>query len=85
MRELYARGARSRMNSGETMSTTSHVKAAARGATHWRAAVVEVEAAHEQYVRLLMSATVDDPEFDRAWLRLSRAQRRRDTLLRRLD
>ena len=65
------------------MSMTSHPKA--RGETQWRAAVIEVEAAHELYVRLLMSATVDDPDFDRASLRLWRAERRRDTLLRHLD
>ena len=67
------------------MSSTLNSRAAARGETQWRAAVVEVEAAHQQYVRLLMSATVDDPDFGRAWLRLWRAERRRDTLLRNLD
>jgi hypothetical protein len=67
------------------MSTTHHPTAPARGDLQWRAAVVEVEAAQQEYVRLLMSATVDDPAFDRAWLRLWRAERLRDTLLRLLD
>jgi hypothetical protein len=67
------------------MDMTSHATGAAGRETQWRAAVVEVEAAHQEYVRLLMSATVDDPQFDRAWLRLWRAERRRDTLLRHLD
>jgi len=67
------------------MSTVSHQTSEALGDTPWRDAVVEVEAAQQEYVRLLMSATIDDPQFDRAWLRLWRAERRRDTLLRHLE
>jgi hypothetical protein len=67
------------------MNATSHRRAAAPDDTPWRDAVVEVEAAQQEYVRLLMSATIDDPQFDRAWLRLWRAERRRDTLLRHLE
>jgi hypothetical protein len=47
----------------------------------WRAASIEVEQARQQYARVLASADSDDAEADIMWLRLWRAERRRDELL----
>jgi hypothetical protein len=48
----------------------------------WRAALIEVEEARRQYARVLTAANSAESELDSVWLRLWRAERRRDELLR---
>lgn len=48
----------------------------------WSAAVLEVERARQAYVERLRSAENDDPAIGRLWLRLWRAERKRDRLIR---
>jgi hypothetical protein len=47
----------------------------------WRRAVVEVEHARSRYMQYLKVNDLEDPRLGRAWLRLYRAERRRDELL----
>jgi hypothetical protein len=47
----------------------------------WRAALIEVEEARQQYARVLTAADSVDSEVDNVWLRLWRAERRRDELI----
>jgi hypothetical protein len=47
----------------------------------WRAAVVDVERARQEYARILTTPH-SEWEVDLAWLRLWRAERRRDELIR---
>ena len=47
----------------------------------WRAALIEVEEARKQYARVLTAADSVDSEVDSVWLRLWRAERRRDELI----
>ena len=47
----------------------------------WRAALMEVEQARQQYARVLAAADSRDSEVDIVWLRLWRAERRRDELI----
>lgn len=49
----------------------------------WRAAVIEVEKARQQYAQVATSAHSVDAEVDNVWLRLWRAERRRDELIKR--
>jgi hypothetical protein len=49
----------------------------------WRAAVMEVEEARQQYAQVATSANSLDAEVDNVWLRLWRAERRRDELIKR--
>ena len=51
----------------------------------WREMVVEVEYARQDYVEYLRATDTEDSEFGRRWLRLWRAERRRDELFRNLD
>jgi hypothetical protein len=53
------------------------------GAPEWRSALMEVEQARQQYARVLTAADSEDSEIDTVWLRLWRAERRRDELLKR--
>lgn len=46
----------------------------------WRAAVLEVEQARREYARVLAAANSAETELDIMWLRLWRAERRRDDL-----
>lgn len=46
----------------------------------WRAAVLEVEHARQEYARALAAADHGETEVDIMWLRLWRAERRRDEL-----
>ncbi len=46
----------------------------------WRAAVLEVEQARQEYARVLAAASSVETELDIRWLRLWRAERRRDDL-----
>ncbi len=46
----------------------------------WRAAVLEVEQARLEYARALAAADHGETEVDMMWLRLWRAERRRDEL-----
>ncbi len=61
-------------------SSQTHAAMDAR-APEWRAAVVEVEQARLQYARILAEPDCEDGEVDRVWLRLWRAERRRDELI----
>jgi hypothetical protein len=47
----------------------------------WRAAVLEVEQARKEYARVLAAASSAETEVDIMWLRLWRAERRRDDLV----
>jgi hypothetical protein len=47
----------------------------------WRAAVLEVEQARQHYARVLAAANSGETEVDIMWLRLWRAERRRDELV----
>lgn len=51
----------------------------------WRAAVVQVEHARQDYAQCLRAADPDESELGRLWLRLWLAERHRDELFRRLD
>ena len=51
------------------------------GSPEWRAALIEVEEARKQYARVLSAAGSVDSEVDNVWLRLWRAERRRDELI----
>jgi hypothetical protein len=46
----------------------------------WRAAVLEVEQARQDYARVLAAGSSGETEVDIMWLRLWRAERRRDEL-----
>ena len=46
----------------------------------WRTAVVEAQRAHSEYVEHLRTVADNDPIADQLWLRLWRAERRRDEL-----
>jgi len=46
----------------------------------WRAAVLEVERARQEYARVLAAGNSAETEVDIVWLRLWRAERRRDDL-----
>jgi hypothetical protein len=48
---------------------------------HWREALVEVEHARQAYVEHLKASDDETAEIDRLWLRLWRAERRRDELM----
>lgn len=63
-------------------SVQTHEAVDAR-APEWRAAVVELEQARVQYARVLAQPDSEDRDVDRVWLRLWRAERRRDELIRR--
>ena len=47
----------------------------------WRAALIEVEEARQEYARVLVAAESFESEVDHVWLRLWRAERRRDELI----
>jgi hypothetical protein len=51
------------------------------GSPEWRAALIEVEAARQQYARVVTAGDSEDAEVDNVWLRLWRAERRRDELI----
>jgi len=51
------------------------------GSPEWRAALIEVEEARQQYARVVTAADSLDVEVDTVWLRLWRAERRRDELI----
>ncbi len=51
----------------------------------WRKAVVAAERARQEYTAYLHSATDEDEQQGRLWLRLWRAERRRDELYRELQ
>ena len=48
----------------------------------WRSALLEVERARQQYARALAAVESGETEVDIMWLRLWRAERRRDELVR---
>jgi hypothetical protein len=51
----------------------------------WREALLEVEYARVAYLQQLQLPERDERELDRLWLRLWRAERRRDELYRVMD
>jgi hypothetical protein len=51
------------------------------GSPEWRAAMIEVEEARQLYARVLAAAGSVESEVDNVWLRLWRAERRRDELI----
>jgi len=52
----------------------------------WRLATIEVHAARRTFEGILRQHTADsDPDYDRAWLRLWRAERRWNELARLMD
>jgi hypothetical protein len=67
------------------MSSLSEVEAPAEAEVQWLAAVVQVEHARQDYAQYLKSPEKLEAEVGRLWLRLWRAERRRDELFRELD
>jgi hypothetical protein len=51
------------------------------GSPEWRSAPLEVERARQQYARALAAVDGGEAEVDIMWLRLWRAERRRDELV----
>ena len=69
------------------MSTAREDQADTVGEREWRDAIVELERSRQEYERRLSDGESESEEraIGRLWLRLWRAERRRDELLRRSD
>jgi hypothetical protein len=69
------------------MSTVREDQADTFGECEWREAIVELERSRQEYERRLNDGESESEEraIGRLWLRLWRAERRRDELLRRSD
>jgi len=63
------------------MASTEEVKGPSEYTSEWRAAVLEVEQARQDYARALAATYRVEAEVDSSWMRLWRAERRRDKLL----
>ncbi len=66
---------------GGLMASDQAIDGVDGGSPEWRAALIEVEEARQQYARVLTAADSADSEVDNVWLRLWRAERRRDELI----
>ena len=67
------------------MSTPDKVGRADPGERDWREALIEVERARIEYAAHADAGDEDDRAVGRSWLRLWRAERRRDELIRTPD
>lgn len=67
------------------MLTPDKVGRADTAERDWREALIEVERARVEYAEQVDAADEDDRAVGRRWLRLWRAERRRDELVRRSD
>jgi hypothetical protein len=67
------------------MSTPEKVGRTDAGEHDWREALIEVERARIEYADHADAADEDDHAMGRRWLRLWRAERRRDDLIRMSD
>jgi hypothetical protein len=68
-----------------SMSTLPRAEGLADVEAEWRAYVVEVEHARQDYIQYLRAPDREESEVGRLWLRLWLAERRRDELFRILD
>ena len=67
------------------MSTSQLISEPEGGDRQWRDAVVEVERARIEYAKYADASDEDDRAMGRRWLRLWRAERRRDELIKTSD
>jgi hypothetical protein len=67
------------------MSATERNDVRELHAREWRDAILEFERARLEYAGILDAGVEDSPAVGRRWLRLWRAERRRDELLQRAD
>ena len=63
------------------MAAIEEMKGTPEYPSEWRAAVLEVEQARQHYARALAAGSRVEAEVDSSWMRLWRAERRRDKLL----
>jgi hypothetical protein len=67
------------------MSAPERMNAIEGNERAWREVVLEVEEARLEYAKLADESDADDGAIGRRWLRLWRAERRRDELVRKSD
>jgi hypothetical protein len=67
------------------MSTSDRIGSPDGGKREWRDAAVEVELARVEYAKHADASDEDDSAVGRRWLRLWRAERRRDELIKTSD
>jgi hypothetical protein len=67
------------------MTTSQRIGGPEGGEQDWRDAVVEVERARVEYAKHADASDEDDRTVGRRWLRLWRAERRRDELIKTSD
>jgi hypothetical protein len=70
---------------GSNMSASERTEALEVNQRAWREALLEVEQARIDYAKLTDDSDVDDGAIGRRWLRLWRAERRRDELIKQSD
>jgi hypothetical protein len=68
----------------EIMLTAQPAEVSDKGNQEWLQVMIEVERAWQSYAEHVRSKGMDDPAIGRLWLRLWRAERRRDELLKTL-
>jgi hypothetical protein len=67
------------------MSASERTEALEVNQRAWREALLEVERARIDYAKLTDNSDADDSAIGRRWLRLWRAERRRDELIKQSD
>jgi hypothetical protein len=66
------------------MLTAHPAEVSGNGDQEWLQVMIEVERAWQAYAECVRSKGMDDPAIGRLWLRLWRAERKRDELIRTL-